>query len=126
MLTGFDHINIRTANLDAMIAWYCDILGLQNGPRPDFRFPGAWLYLNETAVVHLVGVKVPPAVGSDLALEHVAFRARGMTGFLAKLDAAGIDYRLSPLEAAQTVQVNISDPDGNHLHIDFDMAEMPA
>lgn len=126
MLTGFDHINIRTANLDAMIAWYSDILGLQNGPGPDFRFPGAWLYLNETAVVHLVGVEVPPTAGGDLALEHAALRARGLTGFLAKLDAAGIAYRLSPLEAVQNVQVNISDPDGNHLHIDFDLSEMPA
>lgn len=123
MLTAFDHVNIRTANLDAMMAWYADILGLRAGFRPDFAFPGAWLYLGDTAVIHLVGVDTAPQAGGDVTLEHVAFRASGLKRFLALLDAQGMPYRLSPIEAINTVQVNISDPDGNHLHIDFDLSE---
>ena len=126
MLLGFDHVNIRTANLDAMIAWYSDILGLNPGARPDFGFPGAWLYLGDKAVVHLVGTDTPPQTGGDIALEHAAFRATGMPEFLAKLDANSIEYRLGVIEAVKTVQVNLSDPDGNHLHIDFDLSEMPT
>jgi catechol 2,3-dioxygenase-like lactoylglutathione lyase family enzyme len=31
MIEGFDHVNVRTANLDAMVAWYGEALGLRSG-----------------------------------------------------------------------------------------------
>ena len=31
-----DHVNLRTTQLDTMIAWYENVLGLTNGPRPGF------------------------------------------------------------------------------------------
>ena len=43
------------------MAWYRDILGLRTGPRPDFPIPGAWLYAEDTAMVHLVAVSEIPA-----------------------------------------------------------------
>lgn len=125
MLLRFDHVNIRTANLDNMVAWYGDVLGLFPGLRPDFGFPGAWLYLGDLAVVHLVATQNQPQAGGDVTLEHAAFRATDMSGFLAKLKDRGIPYRLARLDDVQTVQVNIHDPDGNHLHIDFDLSELP-
>jgi len=70
-LQRLDHVNIRTANLDAMVAWYRDMLGLETGPRPGFAFPGAWLYAGEHAIVHLIGRDVAPAgPQQDLHLEH--------------------------------------------------------
>ena len=36
-----DHVNVRTNQLDAMIGWYTDVLGMRTGARPDFPFPGA-------------------------------------------------------------------------------------
>lgn len=120
MLTAFDHVNIRTANLEAMIAWYGEILGLQPGPRPPFDFPGAWLYLGDSAVVHLVGKDRAPAPGDDLALEHFAFRARDLAGFVARLDAKSIAHSVDPVPGLPLVQVNLHDPDGNHIHVDFD------
>ena len=80
-LTRFDHVNVRTGNLDTMIEWYGEVLGLRPGPRPDFAFPGAWLYLGDDAVVHLVGIDKAPKA-EDPSLEHVAFAARGMADFL--------------------------------------------
>ena len=53
-LTGLDHVNIRTASLEAMIGSYETVLGLTNGARPPFGFGGAWLYVGERPVVHLV------------------------------------------------------------------------
>ena len=41
-ITAFDHVNVRTANLDTMTEWYGDILGLRPGKRPDFGFPGTF------------------------------------------------------------------------------------
>ena len=124
MIERLDHINIRTARLDAMVGWYRDVLGMETGPRPDFGFPGAWLYANGAALVHLVGVEAEPTdPGTDLRLEHGAFRATGLAGFLERLEARGERYRLLRIEDFGILQVNVWDPDGNHLHVDFALSE---
>ncbi|MTH95245.1 VOC family protein [Roseibium sp. RKSG952] len=117
-LIRLDHVNIRTANLKEMTAWYVDVLGMQLGERPGFPFPGAWLCISGTPVVHLIGVGTAPE-GKDPKIEHFAFAARGKTGFLAKLDSTGTPYRLGKVPGDGIVQVNVHDPDGNHIHVDF-------
>lgn len=115
-----DHVNLRTTQLDAMKRWYVDVLGLAEGPRPDFSFPGAWLYAGDLPVVHLVGVEAA-GIGSEvpLKMEHVAFRATGRAEFEARLDRSGTRYRASPIADTGLVGYNLWDPDGNHLHVDF-------
>jgi catechol 2,3-dioxygenase-like lactoylglutathione lyase family enzyme len=124
-LIAFDHVNVRTANLDAMIAWYGDILGLVPGKRPDFKFPGAWLYLGSQAYVHLVGVSQAEPGPPTITLEHFAFRATGMAEFLAKLKDRDIPHSIDAVPGFPIVQVNMRDPDGNHIHVDFDKDELP-
>ena len=51
-----DHVNLRTADVAGMVAFYRDLLGFEVGPRPPFRFGGAWLYCGGQAAVHLVEV----------------------------------------------------------------------
>jgi catechol 2,3-dioxygenase-like lactoylglutathione lyase family enzyme len=51
-----DHFNIRTRNLSDTVRFYEDILGLEKGARPNFAFPGAWMYSEGKAVVHLVDI----------------------------------------------------------------------
>ena len=116
-----DHVNVRTAQLDAMIKWYDEILGLRMGPRPNFPFPGAWLYSGEDAVVHLVGVDGDPGAGAeqDLKLEHFAMSASGRSSFEERLVAAGEKFETVDLKEVGITQYNIWDPDGNHIHIDF-------
>ena len=123
-LKRLDHVNLRTADLDAMVAWYGRVLDMQPGPRPGFAFPGAWLYADGHPIVHLVGVETAPGADSaDLRLEHFAISANGLKSLLATLDAEGTPCRLAPIRDFGIVQVNIRDPDGNHIHIDFDAAE---
>ncbi|WP_428650076.1 VOC family protein [Roseibium sp.] len=116
-----DHVNLRTTQLDILIAWYGDILGMQPGPRPDFPFPGAWLYAGEAAAIHLVGIEGDPAVGSEskLKLEHFAFTATGAEEFEQRLIARGEHYRRSVQPGTGAIAINVWDPDGNHIHVDF-------
>lgn len=120
-----DHVNLRTTRLDEMITWYCEILGLRHGDRPDFGFPGAWMYAGDTAVVHLVGIDEGEGVGSEVALklEHFALTATGAAAFEARLKTTQTAYRRAVLEATRTVAFNISDPDSNHIHVDFSADE---
>ena len=58
-LIALDHVNIKTARLDQLVAFYCGVLGLDHGRRPPFPFAGAWLYCGQRPVVHLV--ETPPS-----------------------------------------------------------------
>ncbi len=116
-----DHVNLRTTQLGAMIDWYGAALGLQPGRRPDFPFPGAWLYAGNTVVLHLIGIDGPPGAGSErgLKLEHFAFSARDIASVQARLQTMGEPYQRVELLTLDLAQLNLWDPDGNHLHLDF-------
>ena len=55
-LNRLDHYSIRTTHLAETQRFYTDVLGLEVGPRPNFPFPGVWLYHGGVAVVHVVGI----------------------------------------------------------------------
>lgn len=118
-----DHVNVVTAELADMVAWYEAVLGLRAGPRPDFPFGGAWLYAGEVAVVHLVEERDATRTGSEAALklEHFAFSATDAVAFEQKLMAHGWPFEKIALRDAGLIQFHISDPDGNHVHVDFDL-----
>jgi catechol 2,3-dioxygenase-like lactoylglutathione lyase family enzyme len=124
-LVSLDHENIQTANLDKMVEWYGDVLGLVSGPRPPFSMGGAWMYIGDAPVVHLVDVENEPK-GTDPRIEHFSFMATGMAGFLAKLKQHGIAYTIDPVPQADIVQVNLHDCSGNHIHVDFSKTENDA
>lgn len=116
---ALDHVNLRTANLAGMVEFYRQVLGLESGQRPPFDFPGAWLYCGGQAIVHLVEVPQPPATRAP-RLEHFAVRGGGdLAGFLRRLDTLNIPYQIGIVPEWNIRQVNIFDPDGNHLHVDF-------
>ena len=77
-----DHFNIRTRNLADTVRFYEDILGLEKGPRPNFAFPGAWMYSEGKAVVHLVDISKTdePQKPDSGVVHHVAFASRGFDG----------------------------------------------
>ena len=120
-----DHVNLRTANLETLVDWYTDVLGMHSGKRPPFSFPGAWMYAGDHAAVHLVGVEEQPA-GGEPTLEHFALTATGLSDFIERLNQKGVEYWARRVPGFGILQINISDPDGNHIHIDFTSEEADA
>jgi len=123
MIRRLDHVNVRTANLEGLVRFYTDVLGLERGERPPLGFPGAWMYAGDQAVIHLVGVEQPPHPEGALRLEHFAFSASGLGEFLARLARLGIEFKQSRQVGTGNVVVNVRDPDGNRLHVDFPGSE---
>ncbi|MGB0087823.1 MAG: VOC family protein [Rhodomicrobiaceae bacterium] len=115
-----DHVNIRTASLEVMRAWYVRVLGLVDGWRPPFSFPGAWLYAGDAPIVHLVGVeRAPSAAAADLRLEHFALQGDDLQALRARLEADEVPYHEGRVPGTDLLQINVHDPDGNHIHVDF-------
>lgn len=124
-LLALDHVNVRTGRLEEMTRWYDEVLGMKAGPRPDFPFPGAWLYMGDAAAVHLVGVDSAPE-SRDPGIEHFAIRAEGLEEFMTRLADLGVAHELAEVPDVGILQVNVRDPDGNHIHVDFDLTERRA
>lgn len=122
-LARLDHVNVCTTQLEKLKTFYSDVLGLTPGPRPNFSFGGAWMYCGAHPAVHLVERDQLTPTSGDLRLQHFAFAADDLEGFLARLKALDVPYRVGIVEDFELCQVNLSDPDGNHLHIDFPLAE---
>jgi catechol 2,3-dioxygenase-like lactoylglutathione lyase family enzyme len=76
-----DHYNVSTRKLNETVQFYEDVLGFVNGPRPQFNFPGAWLYSAGHAVLHLNDIsqtdkRQPPIQASSIMLRSAAAASR--------------------------------------------------
>lgn len=120
-ITGLDHINIDTAKPDETVAFYEEILGLENRPqdRPDFSFPGAWLFLGNTAVVHLNFIDHDDRFANRSAFNHIAFEGTNFTETCAMLDERGLDYRCAQRPEISLSQIFVEDPNGVRVEINI-------
>jgi catechol 2,3-dioxygenase-like lactoylglutathione lyase family enzyme len=121
-LKSLDHVNIRTARLAEVAAFYAEVLGLKSGARPPFSFGGAWLYCGDRAAIHVVEVAKTPT-NTEPRIDHFAFRAQGLAEFLARLRQMGVAYRIGVVPDYGIRQVNVRDPDGNRIEIQFAATE---
>ncbi len=117
-LSNLDHVNVRTADLARLLHFYCEVLGLEEVPRPAFRFNGAWLRCGDRASLHLREVPRQPNTGEP-RIEHFAFWATDLAEFVACLRRHQVAYTIAIIPELGNKQVNIFDPDGNHVEIQF-------
>jgi catechol 2,3-dioxygenase-like lactoylglutathione lyase family enzyme len=111
-----DHVNIKTDDLEGTTAFYRDVIGLKIGPRPNFPFPGVWLYHETRPVVHLKSPGAPGA-GSTGPLDHVAFSTEDLDRVVAALDAKKLDYTLRALPDGSLRQCFVRNPNGIMVEI---------
>jgi catechol 2,3-dioxygenase-like lactoylglutathione lyase family enzyme len=145
MALSLNHISIRTLDLEATRAFYVDLLGLVVGPRPDFPFPGLWLYQGPTgahsnAAVHVIGLDRQDPSGlqgylgdrdeSSLhgsgAVDHVAFSATDLPAMMARLKAADVPWRERAVPGLGLHQVFLDDPNGVVVELNYPAAEKQA
>lgn len=117
-VTGLDHINIRTADLERLRKFYTEILDFEVGERPPFSSRGLWLYAGGKPIVH-VSVSDKPASGDTLPLDHVAFAAIGLKAITTRLSEAGIDFEVIDVPGRDMRQVFVEDPDGISVELNF-------
>jgi catechol 2,3-dioxygenase-like lactoylglutathione lyase family enzyme len=128
-VTHIDHFNIRTrlADLAAVRDFYVDVLGLVEGPRPRFGFPGYWLYGGaEAAILHLAATLPESAepISRDKPtgqFDHISLKASGLESAKARLKAHGVPFDARPVVGWNMMQVFFTDPAGLRVELTFDM-----
>lgn len=124
MIHGMNHFTITAEDRQATLGFYCGLLGLQEGPRPDLGFAGAWLYApgQPQAVLHIYWDRPMPALRTGV-IDHLAFTASGLKEVKARLDAAGLRLDLRQQKVSGTWQLFVHDPNGAKVELDFDASE---
>ena len=120
--TTMNHFTILTDDVPGTVRFYGEFLGLADGPRPPFDFPGAWLYAGGQPILHVIGGRP----SSDLkagVIDHMAFSAVGLAETLAKLEARNIEHVCRRLVGVGTWQLFFHDPNGARVELDFDASE---
>ena len=125
-IRAIDHVNIVTTDLEGTVAFYAEAIGLERGWRPDFSFPGAWLYAGEQPVIHLaVGERAAGFAVADTGasgtgpLDHVAFVAEDFEGTRDRLAAQGVEHRIRDVPGTAIRQIFVLDPNGVKLELNF-------
>jgi len=120
--TAMNHFTILTDQLDETVNFYREFLALEPGDRPAFKFPGAWLYSNGQAVLHVIAGRALPEHRAGV-IDHMAFSATGLVDIVNKLKSRGIEYDLRRVDASNPWQLFFLDPNGAKVELDFDSSE---
>ena len=112
IVTDVHHLNIATQDLALTVAFYTDILGLVDGPRPNFPSKGHWLYVGDRSLIHVQVARAPVVASSASALNHFALRVADLDVAVARLKTHGVVYRLGESADNGTRQVFLEDPNG--------------
>ena len=123
-----DHFNIRTGNLAETVRFYEEVLGLESGPRPNFAFPGAWMYSEGKAVVHLVDISKTdePQKPDSGVVHHVAFASLGFDGMKKRLESKKMEYDSRQVPGGDLWQIFVNDPNGVMIELNFEAAKEQA
>lgn len=116
-----DHVAIRTSKMEETIRFYETVLGLQNGPRPNFSFPGAWFFTDGHPALHIFDASVknvPQALGRGV-LHHIAFSSRGFDAMKHQLTRNGARFDAREVTADGIKRIFVRDPNGIPIEFNY-------
>jgi catechol 2,3-dioxygenase-like lactoylglutathione lyase family enzyme len=124
------HTGLRTADLDASVRFYTEVLGMVQVTRPPFDFPGAWLapaQAGAEATIHLyAGHAAQEADGAvqtgSGAIDHLSIVCGGYSAFRAQFERFALPYRENLVPRTPLWQLFVYDPNGVQLELTFHSA----
>lgn len=130
-VTELNHYFVRANDLERTKDFYCDVLGFEVMPRPDFPFPGYWLGVNGKIQVHMgphgiadaeryyLGTTPRSVTDNAGVVDHIAFLATDPAAFRKRFDEFGLTARNRYFPAFKLYQSFIPDPNGLMIELNF-------
>jgi catechol 2,3-dioxygenase-like lactoylglutathione lyase family enzyme len=104
---------------------------MQPGFRPDLGFPGHWVYIADTPVIHIAewqtytahsqrkGAEVSTKAAATGPVDHIAFGAQDYDEVLGRLRQRGIPVRENDNPGNTVRQLFLFDPNGVKIEVNF-------
>jgi YD repeat-containing protein len=116
--TSFNHVSLGAHDLEASVAFYTELLGLEPIPSVTFRRPTAWLRVGDREL-HLLQDETPPPLRQHVALDVDDFEAV----YAAAMERGCVDRETWGSHIYElpdgAVQLYLRDPAGNLVEIDW-------
>ncbi|GGG44504.1 glyoxalase [Caldovatus sediminis] len=105
---AFDHIHLRTPDVEATARWYERMFGAkvlrstqQGQPRVDLELGGQKIFLAPVAD----GSTADPPSAPYQGLEHFGLRVTGLDAVVAELKAKGAEFTLEPMSPRPGIRI---------------------
>jgi catechol 2,3-dioxygenase-like lactoylglutathione lyase family enzyme len=130
-LIDIEHYLVLTRDIDATRDFYIEVLGMKAGFRPPLGFPGHWVYLGDTPVIHIAewstytvhakakGAHVSTEADGTGPIDHVAFTGQDYDGVLERIRKSGARVRENNNPGNTVRQLFTFDPNGVMIEINF-------
>jgi catechol 2,3-dioxygenase-like lactoylglutathione lyase family enzyme len=130
-LTRLEHYLVLSDDIHKTRDFYCDVLGMTEGFRPQLDFPGFWLYVGDTPCIHIaewqtyavwtkaVGIPVSIKAAVTGPVDHIAFNATGFDEMRARLTSRRLTWSENSLDDIGMKQIFLRDPNGVPIEINF-------
>ena len=135
-LTELNHYFVRANDMERSKRFYCEVLGFETMPRPEFGFPGYWLGVCGKVQVHMGANGIPnaadhymgttpnSAVDNAGVVDHIAFTATDPQALDARLKAMKVPARRRYRPEIRLFQIFVKDPDGLTIELNFHGVEL--
>ena len=116
------HINIKGPRelLEQEKKFFCEVLGLREGHRPDFSSKGYWLYSDNKPIVHLTESEKHFENEKQGYFDHVAFQSTDPKNLIHLLEERGVDYSEVYLQEIDMSQIFFKSPSGTGIEVNFE------
>ena len=113
------HVGIAVTDLVRSRHFYATVLCLEEIPRPDFDFDGAWFRVGEQQI-HLIvqrQAEMPREHGLRTRGDHIALRVGSYRRTLEHLRTLGVPFEARPHNKTPWPQIYLADPDGHTIEL---------
>ncbi|PPR09151.1 MAG: hypothetical protein CFH41_02789 [Alphaproteobacteria bacterium MarineAlpha11_Bin1] len=131
-LTNLEHFLIQTGDFEGTVNQHTDVLGMEEGPHPDFKIAVSRLYIGRQAVQHVTVGGEPvsenwkkylerntPVLKSIGVVDCVTYRASGLREMMVHLDVNGMAYTERKVEDHELSQRFLMDPYKEKVELNF-------
>jgi catechol 2,3-dioxygenase-like lactoylglutathione lyase family enzyme len=143
-LRFLEHVLILTHDPDGTRDWFCNNLGFEVGPHPEFGFPVHWLYIGKQDVIHIgkarhsehqdTYLKTPSdQAGLDYSaagapgsgrIDHICLNSEGLAEFIERLTRNGVEFSERKAHNSMLYQLFMREPiNGIKVELNFDWKE---
>ncbi len=118
-VTGLDHVNIRTMDVDTSVKFYVDAFGFEyrQGPMVMGNQPHWLCDSSGQAIIHFRVME--PGSTATGPFDHVALKCQGKAEMLERLNTHGVKFSMIENLLPGITQVVLKDPHGITVELQF-------